>query len=75
MNHEFGKTLVLLKEICNCDSSKELPKLHAQAFELIERNHNIANEYILYQANYYSDQKKNKVPPPFDQWKDSKNHD
>ena len=50
-------------------------KLLAKAYDILDRNEATANEYINYQVNYTVNKAlKSKVPPPFDEWEDSKDH-
>ena len=81
-NLEFGRTLLLLKEILDQVESKETDgnvetKLVVKGYEIIHRNEKAANDYIEYQVNYMNEQlsKKGKVPPPFDTWEDGKQYD
>ena len=78
---EFGRTLVLLKDVLTAidrvmDGGPEISvKLMAKAYEVIDRNEKVANDYIEYQVNYLMDKAKDKIPSPFDKWEDSKTYD
>ena len=81
-NLEFGRTLLLLKEVLDQVESEETDgnvetKLVVKGYEIIHRNEKAANDYIEYQVNYMNEKlsKKGTISSPFDEWEDSKQYD
>ena len=90
-NLEFGKTLCLVKELLMALERARNPgeeshqksnpmddmNLMSKAYTLLDKNEKEANEYIAYMVNYTMEKasKKGAIPPPFNEWEDSKEYD